>query len=338
MQELNSTPDERQPKKSPRAWKPTHRKELLAYLAVWIHMGLHGESTTEDYWHKDLSSGTIYIVRDYIGCNRWQQIDRYFYCTTPREEDDEPFYNTFERIEELSEYLRLRCRAFYRPGTPLTIDKSIERFTGRASEIINIPTKPTPEGFKIWILGNQGYVLDLLFHSKGLGKGPYDLDMSFVKTDNFSKTEAVVLDLLLQEDADSRTRLYPPHEHIVWLDNLFTSVRLLQRLRAEGIGAVGTVRTVKTRREEQEYEDDNAARKPKEHMSSELVDLKLYYNNQIEWGKLYTEVSKDGQVMELAWKDAQVVLFMSTVGDVARLRLASSSATTLELGWRFRRS
>ena len=65
--------------------------------------------------------------------------------------------------------------------------------------------------------------------------------MSFIKTDNFSKTEAVILDLLLQEDTDNRTHLYPPHEHIVWLDNLFTSIRLLQRLHAEGIGAAGTV-------------------------------------------------------------------------------------------------
>jgi len=60
--ELNPTPEERQPKESPRAWKLTSRKELLTYLAVWIHIGLHGESAIEDYWHKDLSSGTIYIV------------------------------------------------------------------------------------------------------------------------------------------------------------------------------------------------------------------------------------------------------------------------------------
>ena len=48
---------------------------------------------------------------------------------------------------------------------------------------------------------------------------------------------------------------------------------------------------------------------------SNLINLKLHYNNQIKWGKLYAEVSKDGQVIELTWKDAQVVLFMSTVGD-----------------------
>jgi hypothetical protein len=33
---------------------------------------------------------------------------------------------------------------------------------GRASKIINIPFKPTLEGFKIWILANKGYILDFI--------------------------------------------------------------------------------------------------------------------------------------------------------------------------------
>jgi hypothetical protein len=65
------------------------------------------------------------------------------------------------------------------------------------NKIINIPTKPTPKGYKIWILGNQGYVLDWLFYAKGAGKGPYDIDEYFIKEEGFTKTEAVVLNLLL---------------------------------------------------------------------------------------------------------------------------------------------
>ena len=43
--------------------------------------------------------------------------------------------------------------------------------------------------------------------------------------------------------------------HTVWLDNLFTSARLLKRLRDLGIGGAGTVRTTKTKREEKEPGD-----------------------------------------------------------------------------------
>ena len=58
-----------------------------------------------------------------------------------------------------------------------------------------------------------------------------------------------MLDLLTQRDAELNEPLYPPGKHVVWLDNLFTSVKLLTRLRGLGIGGAGTVRTTKTERE-----------------------------------------------------------------------------------------
>jgi hypothetical protein len=64
----------------------------------------------------------------------------------------------------------------------------------------------------------------------------------------FSKTQAVVLDLLLQADGTGMRRLQPG-QHIVWLDNLFTSIQLFTVLRQVGIGAAGTVRTTTTKRE-----------------------------------------------------------------------------------------
>jgi hypothetical protein len=56
--------------------------------------------------------------------------------------------------------MRLTSIKYYRPGIYLTVNETIKRFTGRAPEIVNISTKPILEGFKIWLLGNQGYVLN----------------------------------------------------------------------------------------------------------------------------------------------------------------------------------
>ena len=67
---------------------------------------------------------------------------------------------------------------------------------GRTPEIINIPSKPTLEGFKIWVLANKGYILNFIWHAKGNKKGPVNLDESFINK-GFSKTQAVVLNLLL---------------------------------------------------------------------------------------------------------------------------------------------
>jgi len=47
---------------------------------------------------------------------------------------------------------------------------------GRAKEVVNAPVKPTPEGFKIWVLANTGSVPDWLYHAKGDRLGPVDID------------------------------------------------------------------------------------------------------------------------------------------------------------------
>jgi len=86
---------------------------------------------------------------------------------------------------------------------------------GRAPEIVNIPLKPTPEGFKIWVLANKGYILDWLWHAKGDKKGPVDLNPSFIEDEGFLKTQAVVLDLLTQRDSETNERLYPLRKHVV---------------------------------------------------------------------------------------------------------------------------
>ena len=67
---------------------------------------------------------------------------------------------------------------------------------GRAPKIVNIPSKLILEGFKIWVLGNKGYILDWLWYAKSNKKGPVDLDILYIKGEGFLKTQAVVLNLL----------------------------------------------------------------------------------------------------------------------------------------------
>ncbi|KAF2802625.1 uncharacterized protein BDZ99DRAFT_401403, partial [Mytilinidion resinicola] len=72
--------------------------------------------------------------------------------------------------------------------------------------------------------------------------------------------------------------------------------------------------------------------KPAESFSPSLVDLKLSHDRQIPWGTLYSELSKSHKVMEFAWKDATIVLFLSTVHDgkdyIAKLRKRPTKTAT----------
>ena len=94
------------------------------------------------------------------------------------------------------------------------------------------------------------------------------------------------------------------YTHIIWLDNLFTSARLLSQLNSEGFGGAGTVRTTVTSREELEVIKGTQAQKksqePNRGLDQRLADLKIKWNPSIDWGTLYGSLSSDGRVLELA--------------------------------------
>ena len=298
-----------------RPWKPTSAGELKAYIATYIYMGIHKCPRIEDYWNtSDISP--FHPISKYISIVRWQQIDRFFrICSAP--DPKRKNITPFEKIEPLNEQLRVACRQLFLPGIHLAIDESIQPFTGRASEIVNIPSKPYPEGFKLWMLANNGYVVDWMFHAKGSkkGQGPLGLSPKWATIHGFSKTEGVVLELL------QRNGFFGQRTHVVWMDNLFTSARLLSFLRDHGVGAAGTVRRGQTKREQTEGSRGSEAQKsaskkePQRGLDPSLSELKSVFNADIPWGRLYSTTSNDDNVIQFAWKDSQTVLFMSTVTD-----------------------
>ena len=291
-----------------RKWYPTSLQELRAYIATYIYMRIHSQSQVPDYWNRDPNKGPLHpLIYDHIALCRWQQIDRFLRISKPTSANP----TIFDKLEELSKHLRHAFKQYWSIDTHLTVDESIQRFQGRFAVTINIPSKPVPKGYKIWILANAGYVLNWLFHAKNDKLSPIDLNDWWIKDEDFSKTQAVVLDLLTQQGIDNNNK------HVVWLDNLFTSTRLLSVLRDLGFGIAGTVRVTKTKRDEYEEKHDTQAQKQQKKQNKELDtslnDLKLEYGAQIEWGQLYEIISKDKKVAQFAWKDQQIVLFMSTI-------------------------
>ena len=313
-----------------RTWFPTTVKEFRAWLGASIWMGLHLESSIPEFWNTDPLKGPIHeLILRHISLKRWQQIDRFFHISKPNSDCQE---TPFVKLEPLSDMLRQAFKKYWKPGTHLAVDETIQRFKCRAREIVNIPSKPTPEGFKIWVLANEGYVLDWLYHAKGSKKadGPQDLDDYWTKDLGFNQTQAVVLDLVTQDGIAKN------HSHLIWLDNLFTSARLLSQLDLEGFGAAGTVRTTSTSREELEAKEGTKAQKkftePNRGLDQRLADLKTKWNSALEWGQLYGSLTSNENVMQYAWKDQNVVLFMSTVSNpretVRRLRRRPAKTAT----------
>jgi hypothetical protein len=223
-------------------------------------MGINPVPCINDYWNTKRKNGRgiHYDVRDCMSQTRWKQIHRYFHIWDPALDHSASNRTArpHEKVDPLAKLLLSAFQRYWKPATDVAIDECIAGFTGRSSDTVNIPTKPTPIGFKIWVLADQGYVFDLLWHVKGDGKdeGPQGLRTTWEKQ-GFSRTQAVVLELMTRMPNRGKG-------HAVHLNNLFTSSKLLTTLRQYGIRAAGTVRTGQTRREENDEKRQQNSHEP----------------------------------------------------------------------------
>ena len=70
------------------------------------------------------------------------------------------------KMRQITDQSRDKFKVYWNPETYITVDEAITGFTGCIPEIINIPSKLVLIGFKLWVLADQGYILDYLFHIK----------------------------------------------------------------------------------------------------------------------------------------------------------------------------
>jgi hypothetical protein len=177
------------------------------------------------------------------------------------------------------------------PGRDLAVDEAMERFTGKSKDTLIIPSKPISEGYKIWCLAQKGYILVWCWHKKGKGKnrGPQGV---VLPTELKTNPTASVVPHLISKLPTAK------FHYCVYLDNLFTSTKLLKVLRDRGIGATGTCR------KNSGISEDLAQKK--------AIDKS---KDEIPWGTLFVRPSEDQQICFLAWKDNALVLFQSTITD-----------------------
>jgi hypothetical protein len=102
------------------------------------------------------------------------------------------------------------------------------RFFGRSKHTIKAPNKPITQGYRIFSLYEAGYIYFFIWSSRVESYG------ELIRLPDLSPTESIVYQL-----AQS---LPKSTEYIIYIDNLFTRVPLLRKLRSIGIRACGTTR------------------------------------------------------------------------------------------------
>jgi hypothetical protein len=76
----------------------------------------------------------------------------------------------FAPVEPVASIIRSNCQNAVKMSTWVTVDEAIALFTGRSKHKVYVQGKPTPEGYKIWVLAGQfSYTWSWRWHSKAQG-------------------------------------------------------------------------------------------------------------------------------------------------------------------------
>jgi len=169
------------------------------------------------------------------------------------------------------------------------------RYTGRAKEIVTIPGKPTPTGFKVWALAQAGYLFSWCYHaySKGPQADQKPPKLPGLGEKPLTNCQAVVVYLTQLLPKPQQLPDQQPRFYHLWLDNLFTSINLLRYLRSISVAATGTTRT-------------NSG------ICKTLIELKSQDKKKdyLPWNHFVEIPDPSGQVNQLAWKDQNLVCIL----------------------------
>lgn len=217
-----------------RQWKETSVEEIYLWLGILIHIGIHKEPRIRNHWEipKLGKQGTIHTILQFMTFDRFHLILRNIRIFPPNN-NATSYHRTFGRCDEWSDHIQRATTDLVILGINCAIDECMIRYKGRSLETTIVKGKPTPRGLKAWAVAQKGLLLRWIWH---LPKHPWGLltaRKEEKKNGNLNPTQAVVIMLI---------KALPRAIYHVFFDNLFSTARLLARLRDEEFGATATAR------------------------------------------------------------------------------------------------
>jgi hypothetical protein len=252
-------------------WRVITVRELKVWIALAILIGVARVRSLPEFWSTDERRG-VFKASKFMSMKQFRLIKRYLHVSDPTQ--DCPFW--YSKVEPLASHCRGAFKRLYLPGSDVSVDEMVARFSGRSAHTFRIKGKPTPEGYKILALCEHGYTYDFLFTSR-VEKTPASEPVR-----GLNAIGNQVWQLVKSLPANRAFNVY--------MDNYFSSIPLFKHLRDNNIGACGTVRT-------------NSAKFPKE--------LKVSKNSRLDWNTIAGKVVDD--VLAVLWVDNAPVTMLTTI-------------------------
>lgn len=252
---------------SGKRYVPVSSTEINAFLGINLLMGIKKSPSYRDYWSSAPDLNDSYISK-LMTVNRfgWILSNLHLNDNSVIPVRGSPGYNKLYKLQPYLDKLQNNFKKCFQPSRILSVDESMIKFKGRCSFKQYMPKKPIKRGYKVWILADKtGYVLNFEIYT---GKKGNSTEKKLGERVVLSMTEALC-----------------GYNHTIYFDNYFTSVDLMEQLKAKNILACGTVN--KTRINLPKFEDDKS-------LSRGYCDW---------WCK--------GELCAIKWKDKRCVYLLS---------------------------
>ena len=253
-------------------WSDVTAEELWAFLGIIVIMGIHHLPEIDNYWSSDRFLG-VEAVQKCMSRNRFWSIWSNIHLVD--NSSVEKTHGQSFRLKPLVDVFTHTFQEHYSPGQELSLDESMVKYKGRGRGKVKMPKKHTREGFKVWSCSSAktGYLCTFQIYD-GMPVDP----VTGKKVHERGLVKRVVHDLLA-----SFTGL----NHVVYMDNFYTSGELAEELAKDEIYTVGTIKS------------------DAKGFPAQLKNLTLSRGEYVSF--------KSGDIVYYAFHDRKVVRFLSNV-------------------------
>jgi hypothetical protein len=211
--------------------------ELIAFFGIQFLIGYHRLPELSMFWEQQPDTGLgLGIIQQAMTRERFKFISKHIACASPWDDvdpnsddpDQEPERpDPIRKIRPLVKRLNESYHVCRKPPRGQSIDESMVKYKGRSMLRQTMKNKPIKSGFKIWSrCCHRGYTYKFeIYQGARFGEKQG-------RSRNNEAVERVVVDLC-QPLTDQG--------FVVAFDRFFTSIALLDKLRENGVNAVGTI-------------------------------------------------------------------------------------------------
>ena len=256
-------------------WTDTNQSEMKAYIGMRIYMSILQLPAMDMYWSTDYMFGNLFVP-NVMPRDRFDKICQYFHAndSTENPRRGQPDHDKLHHIRPIMDIVNKRCQRMYHPHQNTSVDEAMIAFRGRLGFRQYLPAKPTKYGIKVWMRADSenGFCNEFEIYTGKKDDVNHEIGLC----------TRVVLNL---------TEKIARKHHIVNIDNYFTSVDLLSRLKDRQTYARGT------------------ARSNRKNFPSKTLTPKCVKNQ----GDL--KVVQSDYMAAYAWKDKKTIFFLSSADD-----------------------